>query len=108
VRVSLAGDGEQLTISFRFADWPLRAKMAAHIAGLGIGYLPLAWAAPHIAGGRLVRKQVEGTKSLTNVYLAWHPRQAGKALKWFLERLRDKAVQQYILGESGTYPSTEG
>ncbi len=86
----------------------LRAKMAAHIAGLGAGYLPIAWAAPHIAGGRLVRKQVEGTKSLTNVYLAWHPRQAGKALKWFLERLRDKAVQQYILGESGTYPSTGG
>jgi hypothetical protein len=51
---------------------------------------------------------VEGTKSLTNVYLAWHPRQAGKALKWFLERLRDKAVQQYILGESGNYPSTGG
>ena len=86
----------------------MRAKMAAHIAGLGAGYLPLAWAAPHIAGRRLVRKQVEGTKSLTNVYLAWHPRQAGKALKWFLERLRDKAIQQYILGESGTYPSTGG
>jgi DNA-binding transcriptional LysR family regulator len=86
----------------------MRAKMAAHIAGLGPGYLPQAWAAPHIAGGRLVRKQVEGTKSLTNVYLAWHPRQAGKALKWFLERLRDKRVQQYVLGESGTYPSTDG
>jgi DNA-binding transcriptional LysR family regulator len=85
----------------------MRAKMAAHIAGLGAGYLPLAWAAPHIVAGRLVRKQVEGTKPLTNVYLAWHPRQAGKALKWFLERLRRKAVQQYVLGESGTYPSAD-
>ena len=84
----------------------MRAKMAAHIAGLGAGYLPLAWAAPHIAAGRLVRKQVEGTKSLTNVYLAWHPRQPGKALKWFLERLRDKSILQYVLGESGTYPSS--
>lgn len=83
----------------------MRAKMAAHIAGLGAGYLPLAWAAPHIAAGRLVRKQLEGTKRLSNVYLAWHPRQAGKALKWFLERLRDKRVQQYVLGEAGTYPS---
>jgi DNA-binding transcriptional LysR family regulator len=62
----------------------MRAKMAAHIAGLGAGYLPLAWAAPHIAAGRLVKKQLEGTKSLANVYLAWHPRQTGKALKWFL------------------------
>jgi DNA-binding transcriptional LysR family regulator len=83
----------------------MRAKMAAHIAGLGAGYLPLAWAAPHIAAGRLVKKQLEGTKSLANVYLAWHPRQTGKALKWFLERLRDKRVQQYVLGEAGTYPS---
>jgi DNA-binding transcriptional LysR family regulator len=83
----------------------MRSKMAAHIAGLGAGYLPLLWAAPHIAGGRLVKKDVEGTKPVTNVYLAWHPRQAGKALKWFLERLRDRAIQQYVLGESGSYPA---
>ena len=86
----------------------MRAKVAAQIAGLGAGYLPLLWAAPHIAAGRLVKKQIEGTKATTHVYLAWHPRQAGKAHKWFLERLRDKAVQQYVLGESGTYPSTAG
>ena len=86
----------------------MRAKVAAHIAGLGAGYLPLLWAAPHIAAGRLVKKQVEGSKALTHVYLAWHPRQAGKAHKWFLDRLRDKAVQQYVLGESGTYPPAPG
>ncbi len=83
----------------------MRAKVAAQIAGLGAGYLPLLWATPHIAAGRLVRKEVEASKSMTGVYLAWHPRQSGKALKWFLDRLRDKAVQQYVLGESGTYPS---
>ncbi|HWA13812.1 MAG TPA: LysR family transcriptional regulator [Burkholderiales bacterium] len=85
----------------------MRAKMAAHIAGLGVGYLPLLWAAPHIAGGRLVRKDVEGSKPLTNVYLAWHPRQAGQALKWFLARLRERMVQEYVLGESGTYPGAD-
>ncbi len=86
----------------------MRAKVAAQIAGLGVGYLPLLWAAPHIAAGRLVKKQVEGTRALTHVYLAWHPRQAGKAHDWFLRRLRDPGVQQYVLGESGTYPSTAG
>ena len=85
----------------------MRAKMAAHIAGLGVGYLPLLWAAPHIAGGRLVKMDVEGSKPLSNVYLAWHPRQAGKALKWFLARLRDRRVQDYVLGESGNYPGME-
>jgi DNA-binding transcriptional LysR family regulator len=86
----------------------MRAKVSAQIAGLGAGYLPVLWAAPHVAAGRLVKKEVEGAKSKTNVYVAWHPRQAGKALKWFLDRLRDKAVQQYVLGESGTYPAADG
>jgi DNA-binding transcriptional LysR family regulator len=86
----------------------MRAKVAAQIAGLGAGYLPLPWAAPHIAAGRLVKREVEGSKSMTNVYLAWHPRQAGKALKWFVDRLRNKAIQQYVLGEAGTYSSTDG
>lgn len=82
----------------------LRAKLAAHIAGLGVGYLPLKWAEPHIAAGRLVEKKVEGSKPQTSICLAWHPRQTGKALKWFLERLRDKKIQQYIVGEAGSYP----
>ncbi|HVY08219.1 MAG TPA: LysR family transcriptional regulator [Burkholderiales bacterium] len=85
----------------------IRAKVAAQIAGLGAGYLPLLWASPHIAAGRLVRKEVEGSKAKTNVYLAWHPRQAGKALKWFVDKLKDKAVQQYVLGESGSYPTAD-
>ena len=85
----------------------MRAKMAAHIAGIGVGYLPQLWAAPHIAAGRLLRKEVEGSKPLTNVYLAWHPRQVGKALQWFLQRLRDRKVQEYVLGESGNYPGAE-
>lgn len=85
----------------------MRAKMAAHVAGLGVGYLPLLWAAPHIAAGRLVRKEVEGTKSRTNVYLAWQPRQAGKALKWFIEHLRDQRVKEYLVGESGSYPAAD-
>src|SRR6185436_9217741 len=85
----------------------MRAKVAAHIAGLGAGYLPLLWAAPHLAAGRLVKKEVEGSKSMTSVSLAWHPRQAGRAHKWFLDRLRKKDVQQYVLGESGSYPPAE-
>ncbi|HXF17424.1 MAG TPA: LysR substrate-binding domain-containing protein [Burkholderiales bacterium] len=86
----------------------IRAKAAAQIAGLGAVYLPMLWAAPHIAAGRLVKKDIEGSKALTHVYLAWHPRQAGKAGKWFIDRLRDKSVQQYVLGESGSYPAATG
>ena len=82
----------------------MRAKMAAHIAGLGVGYLPLPWAAPHIAAGRLVGKTVEGSKPQTGIYLAWQPRQRGNAMNWFLQKLREPQMQHYIVGQSGTYP----
>jgi DNA-binding transcriptional LysR family regulator len=81
----------------------LRAKLAAHIAGLGVGYLPLKWAEPHISAGRLVAKTVEGSKSVANVYYAWHPRQAGMALKWFVAKLGDAGIQAYLRGEAA-YP----
>lgn len=77
-----------------------RAKLAAHIAGLGGGFLPLRWVQPHISAGRLVRKQVEGQKSEARLYLAWQPRGAGKSLKWFVDRLRDPGVRDYLLGEA--------
>jgi DNA-binding transcriptional LysR family regulator len=78
----------------------MRAKLAAHIAGFGGGFLPLRWAQPHISAGRLVRKQVEGQKSEAQVYLAWQPRSAGKSLKWFVDRLRERSVRDYLLGEA--------
>jgi len=84
----------------------MRAKLAAHIAGLGAGFLPLKWAEPHLKAGRLVSKKVEGNKTSARVYLAWHPRQAGKALKWFLGRLREPAMRDYLFGE-GPYPARE-
>lgn len=80
-----------------------RAKLAALIAGLGVGFLPLKWAEPHLKAGRLARKEVEGNKPAANVFLAWHPRQAGKALAWFLERLRAPEMRAYLLGEAA-YP----
>lgn len=79
----------------------MRAKLAAQIAGLGIGYLPLRWAEPHIKAGRLVAKSVEGPKAAAGVHLAWHPRQVGKAARWFLERLREPRERAYLLGEAG-------
>jgi DNA-binding transcriptional LysR family regulator len=84
----------------------MRAKLAAHIAGLGVGFLPLKWAEPHLKAGRLVSKKVEGNKSSAGVFLAWHPRQAGKALQWFIARLREPAMRDYLFGE-GPYPARE-
>src|SRR5258706_1631460 len=75
----------------------MRAKVSAQIAGLGIGYLPLLWAAPHIAAGRLGKKEVEGSKDKTQLYLASNPPQAGKATQWDFDPLSGHALPQHLL-----------
>ena len=76
----------------------MQAKLETQAAGLGVGFLPINMAAPAIAAGRLVRKQVdEESPKATRMSLAWRPRDAGKGLKWWLEKLEDPSVRQAIL-----------
>lgn len=65
----------------------MAAKVAAQVAGLGVGYLPRYLAAPHLAGGALVAKETEEPKPRAALFLAWRTSHRGKALKWFQERL---------------------
>jgi DNA-binding transcriptional LysR family regulator len=76
----------------------MEAKLETQAAGLGVGFLPVNMAAPAIAAGRLVRKQVdEESPKATRMSLAWRPRDAGKGLKWWLEKLEDPGVRHAIL-----------
>lgn len=68
----------------------LQSKTAAHVAGLGVGYLPEHLARPLLADGRLVAREVQEPKPMAQVWIAWRPRGAGRALRWFLERLGDE------------------
>ena len=70
----------------------MRAKLAAHIAGLGVGYLPSWVAQQEVQAGRLVIKQVEEAKPNIPLYLAWRTDHAGRALAWFVERLGQEAL----------------
>lgn len=65
----------------------MRAKLAAHIAGLGVGYLPVRWAREAVQAGQLVIKQVAEPKPAIPLHLAWRTDHAGRALAWFVERL---------------------
>jgi DNA-binding transcriptional LysR family regulator len=71
--------------SLRVPD--IRAKTSAQVAGLGIGHLPHWLAAPEIAAGRLIEKQVADPRPAMPMHLAWRTRQIGKALQWFLDEL---------------------
>lgn len=65
----------------------MRAKLAAHIAGLGVGYLPVSLARQAVAAGQLVIKQVAEAKPSIPLHLAWRSDHSGRALAWFVERL---------------------
>lgn len=65
----------------------LAAKVAAQVAGLGVGRLPQHLAAPHLREGRLVVKQVEEGGSGGTLKVAWRGGEDGKALMWFRDRV---------------------
>ncbi len=73
------------------------SKLEAHIQGLGIGYLPLYWAQAAIDARQLLVKSVEATPNRAIQKIAWRSDNQGKALKWFVEKLRQPAVQQRLL-----------
>lgn len=75
----------------------LQAKLDAQIAGLGVGFLPTQLAASALSDGRLVALEVEEPKPKTRLHAAWRPRDAGKALKWWVARLEDEKVRERLL-----------
>jgi DNA-binding transcriptional LysR family regulator len=75
----------------------LQGKLDAQAAGLGVGYLPVHLAAPAIAAGRLIAMEVEEPRPKSRLYFAWRPRDAGKALKWWVAKLEDPRVREGLL-----------
>ena len=75
----------------------LQAKLEAQIAGLGVGFVPARAAAKAIAEGQLLALAVEEPKPKTRLYCAWRPRDAGKALKWWVAKLEDPGVRERLL-----------
>ena len=72
-------------------------KAAAHIAGLGVGFLPLWIAEREAQAGRLRILPTQAPRPLGDLTVAWHPGQQGKALKWFVKRLEDPLVAAELL-----------
>ena len=75
----------------------LESKAAAHIAGLGVGFLPRWIAERESAAGRLRILAVEATRAPQEMVIAWRPGQEGKALKWFVKRIEDPLVAAELL-----------
>jgi DNA-binding transcriptional LysR family regulator len=66
----------------------LDAKLVAQCMGLGVGNLPRHVAEQEEAAGRLVIKRTEEPRISAPMFLAWRTAHKGKALAWFVDRLK--------------------
>jgi DNA-binding transcriptional LysR family regulator len=76
------------------------AKIAAQIAGLGVGYLPSHLARDAIARGELIALTTEHGRSDAGrnvVHVAWRADARGMALDWWVEELAKPAVRARLL-----------
>ena len=72
----------------RLAMPSMRAKIAAQVAGLGVGWLPLEKVRQHLAQGTLVALTTRDPREPNLLYVGWHSHRAGPALQWWVEKLR--------------------
>jgi DNA-binding transcriptional LysR family regulator len=74
----------------------MQSKLAAQIAGLGVGYLPRTMAERHAARGELVIRRVAENRPEAQGYLAWRS-SGGRAQQWLLKRLENMTLEQLAL-----------
>lgn len=66
----------------------MREKIAAQVAGLGVGWLPRVRIASLLARGALVEKRTADPREPNTLYAAWRGDREGRALLWWVEQLR--------------------
>ncbi len=89
--VNLLTGQDVLTVS------SMQEKAAAHVAGLGVGFLPRPLAEREAQAGRLLIIAVEAGNRAGDIAVAWRPGEEGRALKWFVKRLEDPLVAAELL-----------
>jgi len=92
ITVGLLGGQDVLTVP------SMRDKVAAQVAGLGCGNIPVRDALPHIEAGRLVPKLLAESRAVGTLYYSWNTGVRGKAMQWFLARLDDPRQRHALLG----------
>lgn len=66
----------------------MRAKLEAQRLGIGVGFLPQHLAQPYLDSGVLIQKACAIPRLSQEMYVAWNKGQDGRALMWFIEKLR--------------------
>ena len=75
----------------------MRSKILAQRGGLGVGWVPRHRAASLLARGELVEKRTVEPREPNTLYAAWRGDQEGRALQWWVDRLRQPRLAKRIL-----------
>lgn len=75
----------------------MRAKILAQRDGLGIGWLPRHRVASLLKRGELVEKATADPREPNVLYVAWRGEEEGRALKWWLDQLREPRLAKRLM-----------
>ena len=75
----------------------MRAKILAQRDGLGVGWLPRQRVASLLKRGELVEKPTADPREPNVLYVAWRGDQEGRALKWWLDQLREPRLAKRLV-----------
>ena len=75
----------------------MRAKILAQREGLGVGWLPTQRIRTLLERGELVAKQMADPREPNVLYVAWNGTSEGRALRWWLDQLRQPRLAQRLV-----------
>ncbi|MEX3979026.1 LysR family transcriptional regulator [Paraburkholderia sp. EG287A] len=75
----------------------MRAKILAQREGLGVGWVPRRRAAKLIERGELVEKVTANPREPNMLYVAWRGEHVGRALQWWIDRLREPRLARRLV-----------
>jgi DNA-binding transcriptional LysR family regulator len=75
----------------------MRAKILAQREGLGVGWLPARRVKSLLAGGELLAKQTADPREPNVLYVAWRGDDEGRAMKWWLEKLKQPRLARRLV-----------
>jgi len=75
----------------------MRAKIAAQRQGLGVGWLPRQRVASLLKRGELIEKTTADQREPNTLYVAWHSEHAGRALEWWIAKLRQPRLSKKLM-----------
>lgn len=78
----------------------MRAKIAAQLAGLGVGWLPLERVRQHLERGTLVALPTAEPREPNVLYVGWQSQRSGPALDWWVGKLRDPRLVEPLLHDT--------